>query len=706
MSITSSENSLVNTTTLGGRQDGVQTAALANGGYVIAWTTDIGGQKDVMFQRYDADGNATGDAVLANAVTAGDQVLRDIVVTGNGDITLAWTTGKTVTTRTFDGDTGVPESAETSIGARGPTANGAQLISVGDSQYKIVMTSNFGGVTVMEQVTLNTDGSIAVAKTQFSASLAPSLSVVDLVDGNVPGTHFAMLSNGTVVSTADGSSIASTATEIMKLQDGVHVLADENLMNAMLSGLIGTGSALTTYSVAAGASAEAVISDLAVGADTYARELVNLGGGRILVAWVADTGTNFNDGSDPARITDPDGIYAAVYNTAIGGFEDEGLLVKDLGQGDAAAIANLQSITLEASIMADGRVALSWSQLNGFTGFDVFNTIIDARDGRFYGTAADNTLKGTEFDDTAYGFDGNDRLVGQKGNDKLYGGLGNDSLSGGAGDDTLYGDDGDDVMHGNDGSDILKGGAGNDFMAGHDGDDTLLGGDGNDSINGADGDDIIDAGAGNDVIQGGNGYNIIDGGSGIDVLSFAKVGSTFIDLSYTYDVVGNIDGFTPEDDLIVNVENVIGSDGSDYLAGNAGANVLRGGGGSDMILGRAGADRLFGGDGSDTFVYEFVSEGGDRIADYTIGEDQLMFVSENFGNVNAGNIATSLMSSSNGFASGTGPKFVLDNSGADAGNLWFDIDGGGAGARVLVATLVFTGDPVLNPFSAADFVFV
>jgi hypothetical protein len=41
-------------------QTGAIATALATGGYVVAWTTDIGGQKDVMFQRYDSAGNALG----------------------------------------------------------------------------------------------------------------------------------------------------------------------------------------------------------------------------------------------------------------------------------------------------------------------------------------------------------------------------------------------------------------------------------------------------------------------------------------------------------------------------------------------------------------------------------------------------------------------------------------------------------------------
>ena len=103
----------VNTTALGGNQDGAVTVALAGGGYVTAWNTDLtGNNKDVVFQRFDAAGNAVGGPVTANATTTGDQVLTDIVATADGNFTLAWTKGTTVTTRSFDGAAGAATSAE------------------------------------------------------------------------------------------------------------------------------------------------------------------------------------------------------------------------------------------------------------------------------------------------------------------------------------------------------------------------------------------------------------------------------------------------------------------------------------------------------------------------------------------------------------------------------------------------------------------
>ena len=751
MAITSTDVITVNTTALGGKQDAVQTVALANGGFITAWNTDIGGQKDVMFQRFDSSGNPVGGPVMANATGAGDQVLRDIVVTADGDFSLVWTTGKMVTARSFD-SSGNPVSAETSINVTGPLATGAQLVAVGDHQYKLVVTSNSGGATVIEQATINTAGGVAIAKTAIPLVLASGLSATEVVDGNVAGNQFILLSNGTVVSSTDGSTISGGgASDIIKLQNGLHVLADENLQNAMLTGMFGVGSALSGYAVGSGQTTTEVTSDAAVQANTFDRALVNLTGGRILVAWVSDTGTNFNDGSDPARVTDSDGIYVSVYNTNTGGFESEGLRVADFGQGGAGAIASLQAINLEADLLADGRVELSWSQNNGLSGVDVLSTIIDARNGSFtggtgvvsgntvsyaqssggvrvdlvyqemntgdakgdylavvdniIGTGFDDKLRGSDSDNILTGGDGNDQIAGRDGNDHIDAGLGLDFVRGGSGDDIIFGGDGRDILYGDSGNNAIDGGAGNDFLSGGADDDVLDGGDGNDHISAGDGKNIVDGGAGNDFFISGLGQNVIDGGAGVDVVSYVTGPGVYVDLDDTLTVVGSTEFFVIPDDVLINVENLIGSIGRDYLAGDSGVNVLRGGDGGDFLQGRGGADKLVGGRGPDTFVYESISDGSDKITDFTVGEDHILIVSENFGEINAGNIAVNFQANSNGTASGFGPKLVFDNSGLGAGSLYYDADGGGNGARVLLATITFTNDQAVLPFSAGDFVF-
>jgi Ca2+-binding RTX toxin-like protein len=75
-----------------------------------------------------------------------------------------------------------------------------------------------------------------------------------------------------------------------------------------------------------------------------------------------------------------------------------------------------------------------------------------------------------------------------------------------------------------------------------------------------------------------------------------------------------------EGDVIVDVENLWGSDHNDVLSGDTGANRLYGGRGNDELQGSAGDDILEGGDGADQFIFEH-SNGDDVILDFTDNED-------------------------------------------------------------------------------------
>jgi Ca2+-binding RTX toxin-like protein len=105
---------------------------------------------------------------------------------------------------------------------------------------------------------------------------------------------------------------------------------------------------------------------------------------------------------------------------------------------------------------------------------------------------------------------------------------------------------------------------------------------------------VIDAGDGDDAIEiGGAPGTTVTGGNGTDTLSFAQFDSydgLSIDLQNGSGGWGN---------ALSGIENVTGSPRNDWIAGDAGANVLAGGGGSDQLDGRSGADRLVGSNGND-----------------------------------------------------------------------------------------------------------
>jgi Ca2+-binding RTX toxin-like protein len=204
-------------------------------------------------------------------------------------------------------------------------------------------------------------------------------------------------------------------------------------------------------------------------------------------------------------------------------------------------------------------------------------------------------------------------FVGTAGHDTLTGVAGADWLRGGSGDDILAGSLGADRLEGGDGTDtadysaslaaiqidllrsvqtggmaegdtlsrieIIKGSSGADHLAGSAGAETLYG-------NG-----------GNDIIAGRGGADILDGGAGIDTLDYSEssAGVTINLLKHTA-FGGDATG-----DVIANFENIIGSNYTDVLTGDAQNNSLFGGGGDDVFLQSGGTDRYDGGDGIDTF---------------------------------------------------------------------------------------------------------
>lgn len=255
----------------------------------------------------------------------------------------------------------------------------------------------------------------------------------------------------------------------------------------------------------------------------------------------------------------------------------------------------------------------------------------------FNGTPNGDVIITASQDDTVNGLEGDDWIVitpsfalAATGNDVIFGGSGDDTLSlaglssnlvidlrittvqafavgsvtissienlvGGFGNDRFYGTTGNNTMRGNAGDDTLSGLAGNDY---------LIGGPGNDRYYGS---------------------------SGIDTASFQEISDDYIlnnDLQYIqvdlrntgYQVTGEgLDRFS-------GIENLVGSQLSDFFTGNSVANDLRGQAGDDVLDGGTGIDRLTGGTGDDIFV--FGSDGGtytgsatgDIIVDFTRGSD-------------------------------------------------------------------------------------
>lgn len=280
----------------------------------------------------------------------------------------------------------------------------------------------------------------------------------------------------------------------------------------------------------------------------------------------------------------------------------------------------------------------------------------------FSAQAGDDVVNGRGGSDYLFGQGGNDSLAGGRGDDHdLWGGPEDDTITGGPGGDTLTGDGyltevaefGDDVLDGGGGSDEVTyhegevvavtidlragtaSGHGEDRLSGF---ETIVGSDGNDVIEGDANRNHIMGMWGEDDIRGGKGGDWLNatgplgysregeedelfGGDGADQFSVHEccgtlvvVGGNGIDLADFYSTdkdgflvahLGGIFEMKRTRGLLLEVENLSGTSGTDRIFGDEGPNVIRGLTGRDQLAGRGGDDRLVGGRGHD------VVDGGD-----------------------------------------------------------------------------------------------
>lgn len=347
------------------------------------------------------------------------------------------------------------------------------------------------------------------------------------------------------------------------------------------------------------------------------------------------------------------------------------------------------------------------------------------------------------------GNSGNNLLTGGTGNDTLSGGLGADTLDGGVGADSLAGGDGNDIYKlDNIADSISETGTGTSDTAivgyatavaktlslGVDFTNieniTITGtglyslaGDGNDNIligNGSA--NTVTGGAGADTLNGGIGADTMIGGDGNDAYVVDNVGDKVtettadsvaggvdhVQSSVSFTLGANVENLTLTGVAVINgtgnadaniltgnggANKLIGLGGNDTLDGGLGADSLAGGDGDDLLKGGLGLDTLTGGIGSDVFRFDFApsTANADHITDFATGTDFIHLSQTLFVNAGvAGVLAANEFVSGAGHAANDTHHVLYDTN---TGGLYYNADGAGLGAPVLIATL--DGHPTL-----------
>ena len=246
---------------------------------------------------------------------------------------------------------------------------------------------------------------------------------------------------------------------------------------------------------------------------------------------------------------------------------------------------------------APGAVAVSLAAgtATGADGSDTLAGIENVAGSRFgdsiQGSAADNLLQPGSGDDTVDGGAGVDAVSYADAPGSVTVNLLSGTTSGSAGHDTLVS------------IELAQGSAFSDLLVGtHSGNDTLLGGAGEDTLHGGRGDDSLNGGT-------------HDADLGWDWVSYLFA-SAAVNVNLAMGMATGAEG----NDVLANLEAVMGTAFADTLTGDAQDNMLRGNGGNDSLDGGAGTDWVdystapgavavslaagtaTGADGSDTFT--------------------------------------------------------------------------------------------------------
>jgi len=209
-------------------------------------------------------------------------------------------------------------------------------------------------------------------------------------------------------------------------------------------------------------------------------------------------------------------------------------------------------------------------------------------------------------------------------------------------DDTFYGSDGSDAIVGYTGSDVLYGNGGDDYVQGNQGNDWVYGNTGNDIVAGGQDIDHVYGGMGSDEVRGGMGNDVLGGGKDNDVLS-----------------------------------------------GGQGDDVLTGGAGYDVLQGLLGVDTLTGGLDGDAFILNRAgAQNADIVTDFTHDVDVIAIDSSVFAALAGsagGDLAAQNFLAGPNVAAQSAEQFLLYDTAT--GGLFYDADGSGPGAAVLMAVL-------------------
>ncbi|MDO6962437.1 calcium-binding protein [Rhizobium alvei] len=545
----------VNTTTTGS-QLFQEATALANGGWVIGWTSSSGADPlddGVYVQRYNANGVAVGGEVLVNTSTEGSQSLNDVTTLADGSWIVSWESengdsdGQSVMMQRFAANgsriggevqinsTETGDQTEARITA---LENGGWVANWG----VLEPTSGFTSIELMQQI-YDANGNKVGSETQVNGTFEGTethLRDVTLigsnrflvtwvardVDGDTEASQdygiYQQLYKTNGVAIGDETRV-NTTTEGFQANSATAALSDGGWLTVWQSS---DGSRSGVFAQRFDATGQRIGGETRINTTTEGSQE-----GPIVVEALADGGWVIGWSSvdqDAADAVDPDTI--GHYGVYLQRFSIDGEAVDGEFQVHQSMTKDQHSLSLTA--LDNGDFIASWhSQHRDGDTSDIMQRIFRYEADTFTGTDSADTLTGTLLDDI---------FVGKRGNDIYRINHVDDAVleRSNAGRDTLQASISVNLSdYANVESIELTGtgainGKGTDIansLTGNGADNVLTGLGGVDTIKGGNGKDRIDGGRGNDNLEGGGGSDTFIFRTGDDadtITGFSAKGTT------------------------------------------------------------------------------------------------------------------------------------------------------------------------------------
>lgn len=185
------------------------------------------------------------------------------------------------------------------------------------------------------------------------------------------------------------------------------------------------------------------------------------------------------------------------------------------------------------------------------------------------------------------------------------------------------------------------------------------------------------SGSGDDWLQGSLRENRLNGGDGRDTVDYSNRYRP-IDVALAGSVAAGVSVDGKAEDVILNIENVVGGKADDRLVGDGLGNWLTGGGGDDLLRGKGGADRF-------VFAAKLGAGNADSIADFKHDKDVLALDDKVFKAVGSAVTSGEFYAKAGAHKGHDKDDRLVYNK--TTGDLYYDKDGKGGAAAVLFATL-------------------